>query len=328
MVTGYCYDADIVGSVDCLHFPRHAEHVHLLGLIGVVPEVGSLHPCSCEVSMAEQKLVRDFKEGLGSGNEWFIQELRYRLEIFLFSERYPAAFSVFAPGRGLLMYYNSLYSKKTMSGCVTGGKLIVPSTADEVEPFVPRYSPGLVFPLVFGAPVMQTTVGSLMGSTRTLRRFKRFVRDIAFTGRSSKGCLCDVSVYVVTCAMPTLGMVFSCGCRVLQSHIDAIRKFMEERTKAIFRGTEIDMQLRALLSRGKHLSAFINYSRSLGATVLLGPEAVTSGVDFRFVGDGIVFSSRQEDSPGGVPLPSRSFNKSFRDGLASAVPMVRYMQYH
>lgn len=325
-----CYDAEYFSTLECPTKGEHAGSIAALGAVGIVPGGGFVHACGCMANGVERQMIREFRTRLGSGNAFFLEEIKARLQRYMFSEHLPAGVNLYVPGHGLIVYYNWAYAQKTMVGRLHGGEFFPPSTGEAVTDELPKGSPGLVFPFLFGDSGTADTLGALMGSTRVLGRAIAEARQRSRISwiKGGKGCVCDVSVYVIHSRLPCVGDYLPCGCRTSNDHIKGIRSYLYKRQDEVRAGGKWELDFSIFARVLRRTGAVLHWQKKLGVLCLFSSEVTRSDITMMFHPDRLEVHC--DGNVNELPASAKTcrLDRLIQRSYHSALPTCRYLQYH
>lgn len=326
-----CYDAEYIRNIECPEKSAHAQSIASLGSVGVVPSSGFVHSCGCVANGLERQMIREFSTGLGSGNRFFLEEIKTRLSRYMFSEHVPAGVCLYVPGHGLVVYYNWVYSQQPMVGSIRDGVFIAPSDGREIEVDFPSFSSGTVFPVPFGESGTATTVGGLMGSTRKLAKVihgEGYVLNKQDSEGGKGKHVCDVSTYVLHSEIPSIGCLLPCGCIASAKFTEGLRRYLCIRSDEIREGTSIDLDLTSFARVLRRTGAVLHWQPDMGVLCLLSSQVTTLDLDIVFGKKSLTILGQPRESDEVISYSSGSLDSKIQSGYISALPTCRYLQYH
>jgi len=325
-----CYDAEYFRTLECPSKGQHEASIATLGAIGVCPFGGFVHACGCVSNGMERQLIRAFRERLGAGNSFFLEEVKARLHRYMFSSKLPAGVCLYVPGHGLIVYYNWVYSQKTMVGRLQDGVFFPPSTGEELVDELPPYSPSLVFPFLFGVTGTADTLGALMGSSRELTRATDSARQRTRNKSLRRGntCICDVTTYVLLTRLPCVGDFLPCGCRASKENIKGIERYLYERRDEVREGGRWELDFSTFARSLKRTGAVLHWQKKLGVLCLFSEEVTRSNLILSFHPRRLEVRCDGSDSRAPAGARTTRLDQLIQKSYTSALPTCRYLQYH
>jgi hypothetical protein len=322
-----CYDAEYAASLTCARRAEHVASIASLGAIGVIPASGFVHPCGCVANGYERSIIRGFRDRLGAGNRFFVEELKVRLARYMFSAENKAGVSIYIPGHGLMVYYNWRYVQEPMYGFIRSGTFVAPSSGTSVESRFPSYERYLVFPLIFGTSETTTSVGGLMGSSREL---SKVVTGWCEGGRLGprRGHICDVTAYILHGMAPSTGSYMPCGCKVDRAHQDSLHGYLRTRQNEVRVGSSRDMELTGIFRRIRRIGFALHRGPGIGVFCLLSPKLIQSDLDIKITSEGVEISGSAALVETRQAAPHMQTHSLVGKGYVSALPTCRYLQFH
>lgn len=284
----------------------------------------------------EISCVVEFVESLGLGNRHLTDEFYYRLGSAIGSD-IPYAMGASDPTVGTIVYMNSSAMKIGTSLWLNGSRL---KFLKKFERFSFTKSTGLfnigrVSPHSFGG------VPNCMKGNNLFGAADEFLESLAETSRSLRAVilssfthLADVTPYVVSRDLPSIGDSLSCGCRVTHALRCGISDEVYSRERLVVKGRRLAGTLKKVFSDSRLtcVDLLANANNQTGALLYLSPRMVVSEVVVN-AEKGIVRLDGTANASRYLAPITRNNSQAASDmaieeGMISQTQSLRYVQVH